>query len=70
MNEITADKKYINDKTFWNYFRYHKPLLLSKDLIRAKEAKNEQLVNNLNDRLIEKEKKLLEKKFLKKSQRK
>ena len=53
MNEITADKIYINDKTFWNYFRYHKPLILSKDLIRAKEAKNEQLVNNINDELID-----------------
>ena len=53
MNEITADKKYVNDETFWNYFRYHKPLLLSKDLIRDKEAKNEQLVNNINDGLID-----------------
>ena len=40
MNEITADKKYINDKTFWNYFRYHKQLF-------------EQIVNNINDRLID-----------------
>ena len=28
-------------------------MILSKDLIRAKEAKNEQLVNNINDELID-----------------
>ena len=25
MNDITADKKDINDKIFWNYFKYQNP---------------------------------------------
>ena len=46
MNEIIADGKDINDEIFWNYFKYQNPSFLPKDLIRATQAKNEQLVNN------------------------
>ena len=46
MNEIAVDEK---DEIFW----YQNPSLLAKDLIRAKQAKNEQLVNNINDELID-----------------
>ena len=28
INEIIADKEDINDHIFWNYFKYHNPLLL------------------------------------------
>ena len=52
MNEIIADKKDTNDEIFWNYFKYQKLLFLAKDLIRAKQAKNEKLINNNNDGLI------------------
>ena len=52
MNEIIADEKDINDEIFWNYFKYQNPSFLAKNLIRAKQAKNEQLVNNINDELI------------------
>ena len=47
-----ASEKDINDQTFWNYFKYHNLLFSVKDLIRAKQDKNEKLVNNINDRFI------------------
>ena len=53
MNEIKAGDKYINDETFWNYFMYQNRSFLAKDLIVAKQAKNEQLVNNINGELID-----------------
>ena len=52
MNEIIANEKDINDEIFWNYFKYQNPSFLAKNLIRAKQAKNEQLVNNINDEFI------------------
>ena len=48
-----ASEKDINDQTFWNYFKYHNLLFSVKDLIRAKQDKNEKLVNNINDRFID-----------------
>ena len=53
MNEITADEKDINDQIFWDYCKYQNPLFLAKDLIRATQAKNEKVVNNINDGLID-----------------
>ena len=53
MNEIIANEKYINEKTFWNYFKYQNPSFLAKDLIRTTQAKNEQLVNTVKNRLID-----------------
>ena len=53
MSEIKADEKYISDQIFWNYFKYQNPSFLAKDLIRGKQAKNEQVVNNINDGLID-----------------
>ena len=50
MNEIIADEKDINDQIFQNYFKYQNPSFLAKDLIRAK---NEKLVNIVNDELID-----------------
>ena len=38
---------------FWYYFKYQNPSFLAKDLIRAKQAKNGQLLNNINDGLID-----------------
>ena len=46
-------KKDINDEIFSNYFKYQNPSLLARDLIKATQAKNEQLVNNVNDGLID-----------------
>ena len=53
MNEIIADEKDIKYEIFWYYLKYQNPSLLAKDLIRAMQAKNEQLVNNINDIMID-----------------
>ena len=53
MNQIIAHKKDINDAIFRKYFKYQSLLLLAKDLIRVKQSKNEQLVSNINDQLID-----------------
>ena len=41
MCEIIANEDDINDKTFWNYFKYQNLSFLRKDLIRGEEAKKE-----------------------------
>ena len=48
MNEIITDGKFINNKIFLNYSKF-----FVKDLISARQDKNEKLVNNVNDRLID-----------------
>ena len=53
MNEILAHEKDIKDEIFWKYFKHQNPSLLAKDIIRVKQAKNEQLVTNINDELID-----------------
>ena len=53
MNEITADEKDINNEILLDYFKYHNPLFLVKDLISAKQNKNEKLVNNIHKWLID-----------------
>ena len=63
MNEIIADKKDINDQIFRKYFKYQNPLFLVKDLIRAKQDKNEKLVNDINDGLIDLENDITRKKI-------
>ena len=50
MNEIIADEKDINNE---NIFKYQNPSFLVKDLISAKQNKNEELVNNINNGLID-----------------
>ena len=47
MNEIKADEKEKNDEIFPNYLKYQNPSFLAKDLVRGKQAINEQLVNIL-----------------------
>ena len=65
MNEVIADKKDINDKIFRNDFKYQNPSFLLKDLIRVNQAKNEQLVNNINDGLKDLRNSINRKKILK-----
>ena len=53
MKQIIDDEKDMNDEIFWDYFKYQNPSNLAKDSIRAKHAKHEQLVNNINYALID-----------------
>ena len=53
INEIIANEKDINDEIFWNSFKYQNPSLLTNDSIRAAQAKNGQLLNNVNNGLID-----------------
>ena len=52
MIKIIVDEKDINDEIFWYYFKYQNLSFLAKDLIRATQAKHEQIGNNVNDGLI------------------
>ena len=61
MNEFIADKKDISDELFWYYVKHQNPSFLAKDLIRAKQAKNGQLLNNINDGLIDLRKTIIKK---------
>ena len=53
INEIITAKKDINNEVFLDYFKYQNPSFLVKDLISAKQNKNEKLVNIINNRLID-----------------
>ena len=53
MNEIIADEKDINNGIFSNYLKYQNPSILIKDLISAKQNKNEKIVNNINNGWID-----------------
>ena len=53
MNKVTADKQDINNKIFLDYFKYQSPSFLVKDLISAQQNKDQKLVNNINNRLID-----------------
>ena len=54
MNEVIANKKDINDEIFLKYLQYQYPsFLVVRNLIRANQAKNEQLVDNINKGLID-----------------
>ena len=52
MNKIKANEKDMNDEIIWNYFKYQNPSFLAKDLIRANQVKNQQLVYNIHNGLI------------------
>ena len=53
LNEIIANKRDINDQIFLDYFKYQNPFLSGKDLIFTKQIKNENLVNNIDNGLID-----------------
>ena len=40
------------NEILWNYFKSQNPLLLAKDLIRANQDKNGQVVSNINNGVI------------------
>ena len=53
INKIIANEKDINIEIFCKYFKYQSLSFLAKYLIRATQAKTEQLVNSVNDGLID-----------------
>ena len=53
MNEIITDEKDINEEIILNCFKCQNPLFLVKYLIRAKHHKNEKLVNNIKNGLVD-----------------
>ena len=53
MDGIIANEKDINDELLWNYFRHQNSSFLPKYLTRATQTKNEKLVNNVKDGLID-----------------
>ena len=57
--------KKLNDKIFRNCFKYQNLSFLAKELVRANKDKNQQLVNNINDKLIDLRNIIIKKKFLK-----
>ena len=66
MNEIIVNKKDVNEEIFSKYFKYQNPFFFSaKNLSRASQAKNECLVYNIIDGLIDLRKAIFRKKFLK-----
>ena len=54
INKIITDEKGINNEIFLDYFKYQNPSLLVKELISTKQNKNEKIVNNINNGLIDK----------------
>ena len=53
INEIISDKKDINNETFLDCLKYQNVLSLVKDLVSIKQKKNEKLVKNINNTLID-----------------
>ena len=43
--EIRNDKENINSGIFREYFRYHNPSFLAKDLLKANQIKNHEILN-------------------------
>ena len=70
MNEFIIDEKDINNEIFLNYFKYQNSLFLVKNLTSKKQDKNETLVNNINDGLIDLRNAVNRKKFLRMTIRK
>ena len=46
IKEVAGNEKDINEEIYWDYFKYENSSFLAKDLMRAKQAKNEKTVNN------------------------
>ena len=65
VNEIVNNEKDINDETFRKYFDYQNPSVLSRDLLKSMEVKNEWRVNEVNDAFIDLRNAAIRKKFLK-----
>ena len=52
LNEIKSEWKNINEQTFNEFFNYHHPSFLVKDLYEDNQHKNDKIVKNINESLI------------------
>ena len=53
MNKIENDEENIKNEIFKEYFGHHNPSFLAKYKYKYNQAKNEQIVNQVNDALID-----------------
>ena len=53
MNTIEYDEKNINKEILREFFEYQNSSFPAKELYKANQAKNEQMVNQINDALID-----------------
>ena len=51
ISKIENDEKKINNEIFKKYFRYQNPSFLGKDLYKVDQAKNEEMISQVNDAL-------------------
>ena len=49
MNQIANDETDINTEIFNEYFKYHNPSFLIKDLYNSNETTNKKIVNHINN---------------------
>ena len=65
INEIKNDEKNINEQILKEYFFYHTPLFLTKELYNSNQTVEDGIVKHINDALIELKKYINRKKILK-----
>ena len=53
MNKIASDKRNINTEIFNEYFKYHNPTFLVKDLYKPDKTRNKKIVNHVIEGLID-----------------
>ena len=53
VNKIINDKKNINNEIFRRYLEYQNPIVFAKYLRKANQAKNELIVHQVTDALID-----------------
>ena len=63
INEIKNDEKNINEQIFKEYFFYHTPLFLPKELYNSNQNINNEIADHINDALIELKKYINRKEF-------
>ena len=52
LKKTVNNEKHINSEIFKKHYGYHNPSFLTKDWHKVSQAKNEQIVNQVNDTLI------------------
>lgn len=53
LHKIADYKEKGNNEIFKDYFRYHNPSFIAKDLYKVNQAKIQRMVNQINDALVD-----------------